>query len=45
MNIKDIKVYEAQDWLNSTYLGRYGYNYIKPDGITGWYTIYALTSW
>ncbi|RBP59922.1 peptidoglycan hydrolase-like protein with peptidoglycan-binding domain [Alkalibaculum bacchi] len=43
MNIKDIKVYEAQDWLNSTYLGRYGYNYIKPDGITGWYTIYALT--
>ncbi|WP_303861533.1 glycoside hydrolase domain-containing protein [Alkalibaculum bacchi] len=41
-DINDIKVYEVQDWLNSTYLGRYGYNYIKPDGNTGWKTIRAL---
>ena len=39
----DEMVLQAQNWLNATYTGRYGYNEIVPDGKTGWQTMYALT--
>lgn len=38
----DIMVLATQQWLNVTYSGRYGYNEIEEDGMTGWNTIYAL---
>lgn len=39
----DEMVQVAQKWLNDTYTGRYGYNVIDADGVTGWSTMYALT--
>lgn len=39
----DIWVLRTQQWLNTTYTGRHGYNVIEENGNTGWSTIYALT--
>lgn len=39
----DEMVLQAQQWLNQTYKGRYGYNEIVTDGKTGWGTMFALT--
>lgn len=38
----DTWVLKTQQWLNSTYSGKYGYNDIEENGKTGWSTIYAL---
>lgn len=38
----DAMVLKTQQWLNKTYKEKTGYVSIPEDGITGWYTIYAL---
>lgn len=39
----DVKVLEAQKWVNATYGGVVGYVSAPEDGKTGWPTMYALT--
>ncbi|MCO7125449.1 DUF1906 domain-containing protein [Sporolactobacillus shoreicorticis] len=39
----DEMVLLTQQWLNSTYSGRHGYETIPENGKTGWTTVYALT--
>lgn len=39
----DEMVLKTQQWLNSTYKGKSGYNEIPEDGSTGWGTMEALT--
>ncbi|QTN01134.1 DUF1906 domain-containing protein [Sediminibacillus dalangtanensis] len=39
----DEMVLETQHWLNDTYGGRSGFNYVYPSGQTGWETMYGLT--
>ncbi|HDX9612639.1 TPA: DUF1906 domain-containing protein, partial [Bacillus toyonensis] len=39
----DQMVKQAQEWVNSTYKGRAGYDEIKVTGTTGWSTMWALT--
>jgi peptidoglycan hydrolase-like protein with peptidoglycan-binding domain len=38
----DLKVQEAQIWLNQTYTGRYTYVPVDEDGVTGYTTVNAL---
>ena len=38
----DIKVKEAQEWLNATYIGHSWYTVLDNDGITGAATFRAL---
>ncbi|PLR94623.1 hypothetical protein [Bacillus sp. T33-2] len=40
----DEMVIKVQQWVNSTYSGRYGYNRAPETGKTGWSTMYALTT-
>lgn len=39
----DVKVLEAQQWVNHTYQDVPGYEPVEEDGKTGWQTMYALT--
>lgn len=39
----DYAVLTVQQWVNSTYGGRYGYVPAPENGKTGWSTVYALT--
>jgi peptidoglycan hydrolase-like protein with peptidoglycan-binding domain len=40
----DTWVQKSQQWLNSTYKSRAGYLLAPEDGLTGWDTMYALTT-
>jgi peptidoglycan hydrolase-like protein with peptidoglycan-binding domain len=42
MQVADVKVLEAQQWVNATYSGVSGYEACLEDGITGWGTMYSL---
>ena len=39
----DTMVLKTQQYLNTMYGGKAGYNPVTEDGLTGWSTIYALT--
>jgi peptidoglycan hydrolase-like protein with peptidoglycan-binding domain len=39
----DLRVLEAQQWVNTTYTGVVGYVRAPEDGRTGWPTMYSLT--
>jgi peptidoglycan hydrolase-like protein with peptidoglycan-binding domain len=40
---KDYRVLEVQEWLNSTYGTRVGFDIVPETGKTGWSTMYGLT--
>lgn len=39
----DVKVLQAQKWVNSTYAAVSGYQKCPETGMTGWSTMYSLT--